>query len=135
MKAEEHVACAQQWDRAAQLAEQAGLELVVPHARFYEAAHYIEAILASKRIHSDDHLIRIRNMYESSLFSFDEVQFFEKVTRQRLIVEFQMPSRSLRELVESGPIFRRRWERGRGGPAAPGNGGPAPDAGKGTEPA
>jgi hypothetical protein len=125
MKAEEHIECARQWGRAAELAEQASLALVLPHARFYEAANYVEAMLAERKLHPEGHLERIRAMYDSGAFSFDEVQFFEKVTRQRAIVEFQMPSRPLKELVESGNIFRRRWERlhgegGQGaGPAAP----------------
>ena len=111
MKSEEHLENARQWGKAAQCAKEQGLDLVLPHASFYEAANYIEAALAECKIHSDDHLQRVRNMYESGKFSFDEVQFFEKVTRQRIIVEFQMPSRPLKEVEESGRIFRQRWER------------------------
>ncbi len=111
MKSDEHIENARQWEKAAQCAKEQGLELVLPHASFYEAANYIEAALAERKIHSDDHLQRVRNMYESGKFSFDEVQFFEKVTRQRIIVEFQMPSRPLKEVEESGRIFRQRWER------------------------
>ncbi|MDP7079637.1 MAG: hypothetical protein QF415_07090 [Candidatus Undinarchaeales archaeon] len=111
MKSEEHLENARQWGKAAQCAKEQGQELVLPHASFYEAANYIEAVLAERKIHSDDHLQRVRNMYESGRFSFDEVQFFEKVTRQRIIVEFQMPSRPLKEVEEVGRIFRQRWER------------------------
>ena len=111
MKSEEHLENARQWGKAAQCAKEQGQELVLPHASFYEAANYIEAVLAERKIHSDDHLQRVRNMYESGKFSFDEVQFFEKVTRQRIIVEFQMPSRPLKEVEEAGRIFRQRWER------------------------
>lgn len=111
MKSEEHLENARQWGKAAQCAKEQGLDLVLPHASFYEAANYIEAALAECKIHSDDHLQRVRNMYESGKFSFDEVQFFEKVTRQRIIVEFQMPSRPLKEVEEAGRIYRQRWER------------------------
>jgi len=112
MKSEEHLENARQWRTAAKYAKEQGLELVLPHASFYEAANYIEASLAECKIHSDEHLQRVRNMYESGKFSFDEVQFFEKVTRQRIIVEFQMPSRPLKEVEEAGRIFRKRWELG-----------------------